>query len=406
MGTEVVIVSEETVNGKVVAYVKLVDSYPELFYYTTKSNLTKIYTENFTCYAVKTDVPIYEIPFANSSKSNKFVVGKEYKFNYYCADYALLEGTKSQEKFSGVWVKYDDENIKRVYDLSKNPETKVIGNNALTKDDFVSSPYSTNKYSWGSSFNQDKFRAEKEIKVIASCGDYYLLEGTKGNQDFSGAWIKKDKLGCDIEEQKRLIHNALEEVIAAMGIKQQSCNLCTRKALYYLTGDPVLFPEKSEMKGLISGDGRASNIIADLESNSLSEYFDEIKKSDNETYDQYWKRLQDLADGGSVIVGTYKNNHVFLIVPGGLYDVVDNENHMDKNGYILEEYKDDPDISAGDRYGHSFAKSGRNHKRVNRILECGTNVKSDDAPVYAGMDWKGYKGSRFYKYKKPLRPIR
>ncbi|MEE1084397.1 MAG: hypothetical protein UH850_11795 [Paludibacteraceae bacterium] len=97
-----------------------------------------------------------------------------------------------------------------------------------------------------------------------------------------------------------------------------------------------------------------------------------------------------LADEGSVIVGAYSDNHVFLIVPGGLYDVVDNENHMDKSGYILK-YKDDPDISAGDRSGHSFAQNGRNHKCVNRILECGTNVKSDDAPVYAGMDWKGYK---------------
>ena len=33
----------------------------------------------------------------------------------------------------------------------------------------------------------------------------------------------------------------------------------------------------------------------------------------------------------------------------------------------------------------------KKHLKVNRILECGKNVKSDDAPVYAGMDWKGYK---------------
>ena len=193
MGTEVVIVSEETVKGKVVAYVKLVDTVPELFYYTTKSNLTRIYTENFTCYAVKTDVPVYEIPFANSSKSNKFVVGKEYKFNYYCADYALLEGTKSQEKFSGVWVKYDDENIKRVYDLSKNPKIKTIGNKALEKNDFVSTPYGTNKYSWGSSFKADKFGPNKEVKIIAQCGDYYLLEGMKNSNDY---WRIGHFAGC------------------------------------------------------------------------------------------------------------------------------------------------------------------------------------------------------------------
>ena len=33
----------------------------------------------------------------------------------------------------------------------------------------------------------------------------------------------------------------------------------------------------------------------------------------------------------------------------------------------------------------------KKHLKVNRILECGKNMKSDDAPVYAGMDWKGYK---------------
>ncbi|MBO5131877.1 MAG: hypothetical protein J6C20_02260, partial [Paludibacteraceae bacterium] len=424
MGTEVVIVSEETVKGKVVAYVKLVDTVPELFYYTTKSNLTRIYTENFTCYAVKTDVPVYEIPFANSSKSNKFVVGKEYKFNYYCADYALLEGTKSQEKFSGVWVKYDDENIKRVYDLSKNPKIKTIGNKALEKNDFVSTPYGTNKYSWGSSFKADKFGPNKEVKIIAQCGDYYLLEGMKNSNDYSGAWIKKDKFGCNIEDLKTTIHLAFEDATRVKTVADAACNLCTRTALYYLTGDLVLFPASGSQiffsktdrsdnyKGNVSGLGKAENIVSDLNKGLLSEFFDEITKKPGESLDDFWKRLQDMADEGSLIVGAYIPDHVFLIVPGGLMDVVDNSSHFDDPYTLKKEYEVNPDLAAGDKYGKSWYN--KKHLKVNRILECGKNVKCDNAPVYANMGYGKFSGvgvaddkkTRFYLYKKKVNPIK
>ena len=77
--------------------------------------------------------------------------------------------------------------------MSKNPKIKTIGNKALEKNDFVSTPYGTNKYSWGSSFKADKFGPNKEVKIIAQCGDYYLLEGMKNSNDY---WRIGHFAGC------------------------------------------------------------------------------------------------------------------------------------------------------------------------------------------------------------------
>ena len=100
----------------------------------------------------------------------------------------------------------------------------------------------------------------------------------------------------------------------------------------------------------------------------------------------------------------YARSYISYCVSGGLMDVVDNSSHFDDPYTLKKEYEVNPDLAAGDKYGKSWYN--KKHLKVNRILECGKNVKSDDAPVYAGMDWKGYKKSRFYKYNKPLKPVR
>ena len=78
-------------------------------------------------------------------------------------------------------------------------------------------------------------------------------------------------------------------------------------------------------------------------------------------------------------------DRIFLIVSGGLMDVVDNSSHFDdkKKMSLIQILQ----------LEISMVNLGiiKKHLKVNRILECGINVKSDDAPVYAGMDWKGYK---------------
>ena len=81
-------------------------------------------------------------------------------------------------------------------------------------------------------------------------------------------------------------------------------------------------------------------------------------------------------------------DHIFLIVSGGLMDVVDNSSHFD-DPYTLKKNMRLIQIS---QLEISMVNLGiKKHLKVNRILECGKNMKSDDAPVYAGMDWKGYK---------------
>jgi hypothetical protein len=195
---------------------------------------------------------------------------------------------------------------------------------------------------------------------------------------------------------------AVTDVLTFKGIDDPSCNLCTRAALLNLKNDPVLFPAAGSyvfftydpvtdpvIKGEISGDGSATAIVNDFQdyqNNALKTYFTEELKFANETYEQFWRRLQDKADNGEIIIGVYKPKHVFMVVSGGMIKVVNNANHT-TDWKLDEQYKQSPNIDQGDKYGFCFAL--KNVESVPRILECGANVKSDRAPLYANMDYKG-----------------
>ena len=110
MGTEVVIVSEETVNGKVVAYVKLVDTVPELFYYTTKSNLTKI---EILEKPEDIDMSIsccVELPYAGNPTETQISAGiDDLKKIAVCGEYFRVTSSKltefgSAEDSKGYWT--------------------------------------------------------------------------------------------------------------------------------------------------------------------------------------------------------------------------------------------------------------------------------------------------------------
>ena len=348
MGTEVVIVSEETVKGKVVAYVKLVDSDPELFYYTTKSNLTKIEVlEKPEDWRLLKDIESVKLPFSSILTKQIHVVG-DYEIvakcgNFLCISNGFFDNLGLNEGYLGYWV--DCSNMIKIVELPKTIE-------------------------------------ERKIKIEKSVVDVTNRINTK---------TKK-----------------------AEGVGPQACNMCTRTALYYLTGDPVLFPRTGsrihftfdkttdpEIKGNVSGYGKAADIISDLRAGILDDYFEEIEKKSEESFLSYWERLQNYADEGEIIIGAYGTNHVFMIVPGGMIPVVDNSSHT-QGGLLKESYKTNPSISDGDKYGFSF--NARKILFVNRILECGTTVKDANAPVYANMDYRGYTGEtkkiNFYKYKK------
>jgi hypothetical protein len=194
---------------------------------------------------------------------------------------------------------------------------------------------------------------------------------------------------------------AVDDVLTFKKEDDPACNLCTRAALLNSKNDPVLFPKKGSyvfftygesdpvIKGEISGEGSATEIVNDFqnyEQNSLREYFVEESKLASETHEQFWKRLQDTADNGEVIIGIYKPKHVFMIVPGGMVKVVNNVGHT-TDWELDNEYKDDPIIEEGDKYGFCFAL--KDIEYVPRILECGANVKSHSSPIYANMDYKG-----------------
>jgi hypothetical protein len=217
-----------------------------------------------------------------------------------------------------------------------------------------------------------------------------------------------------IEKFKKSSEQAVKDAINAVGDEESpACNVCARAAFYYLTKDAVLFPKKGSCiddfatckasgdnfyKGKVSGEGSATDIINDLESNELKEYFVEEAKVPSESYEQFWKRLQDMADYGSAIIGTYKTDHIFMIIGGGLIKVIDNSEHS-AGGYLKDEYKKNPNLEEGDKYGFSFA--GRKIVYVPRIVECGINVKSSNAPLYANMDYKGSTEKvKWYKYLK------
>lgn len=211
-----------------------------------------------------------------------------------------------------------------------------------------------------------------------------------------------EKKSVNVSSFEQGVAKAVDDILTFKKQSDAACNLCVRAAILNLKKDPVLFPKSGSylfftydkekdpvIKGEISGEGDAKTIVADfnnLDSNGLSNSFKEEIKSETENIQQFWSRLQDLADQGQVVVGTYPG-HVFMLVPGGMINVVNNLKHT--NGKtIIEPYKSNPNLEEGDKYGFCFTDA-RGINKVPRILECGVNVKSSNAPIYANMDYNG-----------------
>lgn len=79
-------------------------------------------------------------------------------------------------------------------------------------------------------------------------------------------------------------------------------------------------------------------------------------------------------------------DRIFLIVSGGLMDVVYNSSHFDDKKNMRRIQILQLEIS--------MVNLGiiKKHLKVNRILECGRNMKSDDASVYANMGYGKFSG--------------
>jgi len=91
------------------------------------------------------------------------------------------------------------------------------------------------------------------------------------------------------------------------------------------------------------------------------------------------------------------NDHVFMLVPGGMYKVINNSTHVNpKTGFLQNDYKISPILADGDKYGFCFAN--RNVNSVPRILECGTGFRLPNAPLYANMDYNLGILIKWYRY--------
>ena len=107
MGTEVVIESESEVNGKVVAYVKLVDSDPELFYYTTKSNLTKIEVLEKPEDAGFIFGNSVKLPYSIAPTGETHDLKDEFEIIARCGDYIRIASSSLEEfgkNSEGFWI--------------------------------------------------------------------------------------------------------------------------------------------------------------------------------------------------------------------------------------------------------------------------------------------------------------
>jgi len=267
---------------------------------------------------------------------------------------------------------------------------------------------------------ENEVKTSEILYVTHDCGEYKCINKKDDDEyEFLG-WVKAEnlkeyvdnsKLGKDEFSQKYLkaTEIAVDDIIEDWETNEAACNLCVRAALYNLTGDEVLYPKTGssttirdkgeQLYGKVeAGSGSAQGIIDDLKAGNLNDYFEEVKKSSSETYAQFWKRIQDMVDNKEIVIGTCDPGHVFMVVPGGLYEVVDNSERMNTN--INET---NPKVELGDKWGGSFAS--RNFDYVLRIMDCGAGVKFSNGPVYGVMDAKALTGKstkavvKFYKYK-------
>jgi hypothetical protein len=243
----------------------------------------------------------------------------------------------------------------------------------------------------GNSANKT-YKKDAEITADKYLGDYVKVKGEGGPVE--GYWIAKSSLiWTDLIE----IGNFLNETENAtkVGTKYTgnetsvACNVCVRSALLILREDPALFSKEgsafydpanafkvSYPKGYITNPGQAKNIKEDFDvvttKVDLNGRFTEIIKKNDEDWEAYFKRLQDQADAGGIVIGAYissdgSSGHVMMITPGGLVDI--NKNVP--------------------KWGESFSREDRGINKVPRVLECGSNSRDNEAPLCKNVDYNG-----------------
>ena len=259
------------------------------------------------------------------------------------------------------------------------------------------------------------------LSISHECGVYRYVRKKENTNWINLGWVKKEDLKKYIDigamsnttfhqKYQEASLKAVTDITKDWRADQAACNLCVRAAILNLTGDDVLFPtigssltilDKGEqIYGKVeAGDGSAQGIIDDLKNGKLNSHFEEIQMTSSENYFQFWTRIQSMVDNDKqIVIGAHDPGHVFLVVPGGLYQVVDNT-IRENNKLNLTDTK----VELGDKWGGSFYR--RDYYQVLRILDCGGGVKFSNGPMYGAMEAAaviGEKANRvvkYYKYK-------
>ena len=269
-------------------------------------------------------------------------------------------------------------NLTQVKDFPENRKYKLMADYSALKIPFAGNPT-------GKTFKKDSV-----IIVDKYFEDYVRVKGVA----IDGNWIAKSSLlWIDLIDKEEFL--AKTKDATSVGTKYTgneitvACNICVRSALLIMKEDKALFPQEgsafydptnsfelSYPKGYITNPGRAKNIKEDfdviLSKSDLNGRFTEIPRKSDEDWETYFKRLQDKADDGVIIVGTYLSSsglsgHVMMITPGGLIDIYETTNE----------------------WGSSFLSYNRNIKKVPRVLECGTGARENEAPLCRNVDYSG-----------------
>ncbi|WP_057951417.1 hypothetical protein [Salinivirga cyanobacteriivorans] len=201
--------------------------------------------------------------------------------------------------------------------------------------------------------NPGLYNEYPEENIYQQQGDFTSLRfegiGTGGHDvlhidvDSDNVDVLKNYLyGADLEHIQQFADSAMliGESWETPGV-EYTCNNTIRAYLYYMKNETVLFPVTdpenpdsrfgsgletqdgpTAFKGLISWTGTANRIYEDLNSNSLTEYFERLTKPSTQTWNVFFDDIQNQANLGEIIIGVVKESgpgHIVAIVPKTLF---------------------------------------------------------------------------------------
>jgi hypothetical protein len=261
-----------------------------------------------------------------------------------------------------------------------------------------------------SQIENENIKALSIYIVKELCGDFSHIYEKDGNKNIDKGWVNTSSLikynnfdNLTLQQKNDLIlkKSKVATEVASEMTSGTACNYCVRNALYLIKSEPALFPKTApyatyrdpdnnykavKVLGYITEPAQAIDIKRDFDKiesiRELDERFVEIPRNDNEELQDYFQRLQNEADKGTIIIGVMLNDsgtegHVMMITPGGLITI--DENELD--------------------WGGTYTTRGI--KKVLRVLECGDKDRDNEAPLCRNVDRKGAQERlKWFKYNK------